>query len=107
MCSRKPQRNDRSLRPLTTLCTIYNGDLPADRGRRARVALMMFNDVILRTALRFSLDVIELRLVCTEHSDYANPIEPSGSGGQKIADAIARALGAAGHPTRRATLSAA
>jgi hypothetical protein len=34
-----------------------------------------------------------LRLVCTEPSDYANPIEPSGSGGRKIALAIAASLG--------------
>jgi hypothetical protein len=90
----------------TTLCTIYNGELPGDRGRRARVALMMFNDVIVRTSLRFSVNVIELRLVCAEHADFANPIEPSGTGGLKIANAIARAIGATGNPTRRATLFA-
>jgi len=40
------------------------------------------------------LDVLELRLICTEPEDYANPIEPSGQGGLKIARAIARAIGA-------------
>jgi hypothetical protein len=49
-----------------------------------------------------AIDVIDLRLVCTEASDYANPIEPSGTGGKKIADAIAAAVGAsAGHATSR------
>ncbi len=54
---------------------------------------MMFNDVIARTAHAHGLDLIELRLVCTKPSDYANPIEPSGAGGAKIARAIASALG--------------
>jgi hypothetical protein len=37
--------------------------------------------------------VIDLRLVCTEPADYANPIEPSSGGGEKIARAIVTALG--------------
>jgi hypothetical protein len=40
--------------------------------------------------------------VCAEESDYANPIEPSGSGGKKIAAAIAAAVGA-GPAQERAT----
>lgn len=81
-------------RPVT-LCTIYNGNLP-DPGyaRIARVALALFNDAILRTAFELRLPVIELRLVCNEPADYANPIEPSGRGGRKIAQVIARAVGA-------------
>jgi len=77
-----------------TLCTVYNGDLPEDQAALARVALMIFNDAILRTAFERSAGVIDLRLVCNEASDYANPIEPSGRGGLKIANAIARAAGA-------------
>jgi hypothetical protein len=77
----------------TTVCTIYNGDLEPEQARTARVALMTFNDVILRTAFEYRVDVIELRLICTDRADYANPIEPSGPGGLKIARAIARALG--------------
>jgi len=78
-----------------TLCTIYNGNLPdPEYARNARVALALFNDAILRTAFELRLPVIELRLVCSEPADYANPIEPSGPGGRKIAMAIARAVGA-------------
>ena len=73
----------------TTICTIYNGALAEDEARLARIALMTFNDVVLRTAFEHSLDVIDLRAVCNEASDYANPIEPSGEGGRKIAAAIA------------------
>jgi len=78
-----------------TVCTIYNGNLPENDRRNARIALMMFNDVIIRVALAIGADILDLRAVCTEESDYANPIEPSGQGGAKIARAIAQAVGAA------------
>lgn len=77
-----------------TVCTIYNGALEPERAALARVGLMLFNDVILRVSFEHALKVIDLRLICTEPADYANPIEPSGRGGLKIADAIARACGA-------------
>jgi len=77
-----------------TICTIYNGALDAELARPARVALMTFNDVILRVAFAHHASVIDLRGICIERSDYANPIEPSGTGGWKIASAIARAVGA-------------
>jgi hypothetical protein len=75
-----------------TVCTIYNGNLGLDEAPRAVTALTLFNDVILQTSLRVGVSVIELRAVCNEISDYANPIEPSGSGGLKIARAIVRSL---------------
>ena len=77
-----------------TLCTIYNGAFEEpDLAARARVALMMFNDVILRAAFEHHASAIDLRLICNEKADYANPIEPSGPGGRKIAKAIVRATG--------------
>jgi hypothetical protein len=79
--------------PQTTLCTVYNGNLAPDQAPTARVALMMFNDVILRSAFEWRLPVIDLRLICSDPADYANPIEPSGAGGEKIARAIAATLG--------------
>lgn len=76
------------------ICTIYNGRLEdAEEAARGRIALMLFNDVILRVALEHGATVIDLRLVCTEFGDYANPIEPSGPGGLKIAKRILRATG--------------
>lgn len=83
-----------ALRRSTVVCTIYNGALPPDQAPLARVALMMFNDVIVRAALSRRVDIVELRAICTEREDFANPIEPSGQGGRKIAHAIARAAGA-------------
>lgn len=76
----------------TRLCTIYNGNLGEAEAPLARVALMAFNDVILRVAFARGISVIDLRFVCSEPEDYANPIEPSGRGGQKIAAAITRSL---------------
>ena len=82
----------------TVVCTIYNGNLEPARARPARVALTPFNDVILRFAVERRLTGIDLRLVCSDPADYANPIEPSGRGGLKIARAIARAVGADSGP---------
>ena len=89
------------LQRITALCTIYNGALEPPRALLARVALATFNDVIIDTAVARHVDLIELRRVCAEPDDYANPIEPSGRGGRKIAQAIGRCLGAlerAHHP---------
>ena len=86
-----------------TVCTIYNGNFGDHVMQRlAPTALIMFNDVILRTAFELGLPAIELRIVCSEPEDYANPIEPSVQGGRKIAQAIIRAVqgqeGASGAP---------
>jgi lysophospholipase L1-like esterase len=81
------------LRLPLTVCTIYNGNLEPSIERIAATALAVFNDAILRLAAEHSVQVIELRLVCTEPGDYANPIEPSVAGGAKIARAIVRAVG--------------
>jgi hypothetical protein len=80
----------------TTVCTVYEGNLEPQFAFEARVALMLFNDAILRAAFERGADVIDLRLVCTDPADYANPIEPSGPGGSKIARAILMAAGAGG-----------
>ncbi len=76
-----------------TVCTIYNGNLPdAQMQRLASTALTVFNDAILRGAIETGTPVIDLRLVCSEPTDYANPIEPSVRGGAKIARAVVRAV---------------
>jgi lysophospholipase L1-like esterase len=73
----------------TTICTIYNGNLGPPAQRLATTALALFNDAIQRAANERRLAVIELRRVCDQPGDYANPIEPSVQGGAKIARAIA------------------
>ncbi len=71
------------------VCTIYNGCFPDKSYQRiASLALAIFNDVIIRVAIERGLSVIDLRLICTAPTDYANPIEPSSIGGEKIAKVI-------------------
>lgn len=74
----------------TAVCTIYDAIPGIDPVERT--GLCVFNDVILREAFRIRLPVIDLRLVCTNAADYSrsSPIEPSVTGGGKIARAIAR-----------------
>ena len=76
--------------PLST-CTIYNGNFPEPQQAAATTGIALFNDVIYRESGRRNLPVIELRDVCTDLVHYANPIEPSESGGLAIAQAITRA----------------
>lgn len=78
----------------TAVCTIYDGALEPARATAARIGVALFNDVIVRAAVDARVDVLELRSVCTEPADYANPIEPSGRGGRKIARALAVMTGA-------------
>ena len=79
------------------VCTIYNkipvhksGHLPIE----AMTALALFNDVITEEAAKRDLPVIDLRMICDQESDYSevSPIEPSRSGGKKIAYAIAKSF---------------
>jgi len=73
----------------TAICTVYYPRYPeAVLQRMAVTALTVFNDCIIRAAFAHSLPLLDLRLICTEEVDYANPIEPSARGGEKIARAI-------------------
>jgi hypothetical protein len=76
----------------TAVCTIYESIPGLDRN--LRTALSLFNDVILREAIRAQIPVIDLRHICTLPGDYSviSPIEPSSAGGIKIAKAIAALL---------------
>jgi hypothetical protein len=92
---RAPPRRPRARAPGHPLHDLQRQPRPAGPAART-VALAVFNDAIHRLAVEHALAVIELRLVCTEPTDYANPIEPSVQGGAKIARAIVRALAGAG-----------
>jgi lysophospholipase L1-like esterase len=76
----------------TAVCTIYDTPSDAPNHRVIRTALALFNDVITRAAFSEGLPLIDLRLICSDDDDYANPIEPSAKGGEKIAGAIARLI---------------
>lgn len=73
----------------TTLCAIYYPNYPDDFLQEVgQIAVSVFNDVVMAEAFRRKLPLIDLRLVCSESRDYANPIEPSAIGGAKIAHVI-------------------
>lgn len=74
-------------------CTVYEPRFEHPEERRAvTAALGVFDDAIVRAAHAAGLPVIELRAVCTDDADFANPIEPSTAGGAKIARAIRDAV---------------
>ena len=74
----------------TAICTVYYPRFPdAALQKVAVAALTVFNDSIVRAAFARGLPLLDLRLICTEARDYANPIEPSARGGEKIARTIA------------------
>lgn len=75
----------------TAACTIYNPRFSDAHIQTITVAaLTLFNDAIMRAVFQARVPLIDLRLICSEHSDYANDIEPSSQGGMKIASAIAQ-----------------
>ena len=91
----------------TTFCTIYYPRfrakslervqefmLPYSRGfniqEMAMAAETVFNDVITYEVFKRGLPLIDLRVLCDDDEDFANPIEPSCIGGMKIARTISR-----------------
>ena len=71
------------------VCTIYEPRYPeAVRRRLSATALTVINDSITREAFARDIDLIDLRVVCDEDRDFANPIERSVAGGAKIARSI-------------------
>lgn len=77
----------------TAINTIYDTRYSdADRASVANTALAVYNDAITREAFARGLPLIDLRLILSEQADYANPIEPSAKGGEKIARAVATLL---------------
>jgi lysophospholipase L1-like esterase len=75
------------------LCTVYEGDLKSDVmlaqfDKAGQAMLKMHNDTVYYLASKFEVDILELRNIFTNEEDYANPIEPSHIGGEKLAKAI-------------------
>lgn len=79
------------LRLPVAVCTIYDARFPDPQEQRHVVAALSFlNDIITREVFARNLSLIDLRLICNEDADYANPIEPSARGGDKIATVITK-----------------
>ena len=94
-------KNALSLNIPTTICTIYkpcfyhpdmsrvgtyvgNGVSSTDLQNVSVTALTAFNDVILQEAVTTGIPLMDLRVMYDNVADYANPIEPSTIGGQKM-----------------------
>jgi hypothetical protein len=90
----------------TAVCTIYDTPPSGPDQPVIKAALALFNDRITRAAFSRRLPLIDLRLICSDDSDYANPIEPSVQGGDKIAGAIAALARAAEADWGRAVIVA-
>ena len=80
------------------VCTIYDS-IPVSRSEHLTesmlIGLNLYNGVITKLADRYGVTILDLRNICTEDSDYSevSPIEPSSSGGLKIAKAINATFG--------------
>ena len=73
----------------TAICTIYRGNFADTYMQQlAEIGTSVFNDVITYEASARNLPLIDLRVIFTKVEDYANPIEPSAIGGEKLARAI-------------------
>ena len=74
------------------VCTVY--DSVPGMPKELCAALALFNDVILKVAIQRGIPVLDLRMICTEPSDYSkvSPIEPSSAGGTKIVESLVRAI---------------
>jgi len=82
-----------SYRANLLLLTIYEGDLGRTDEFRgvldsSKIMASALNDIVYKTAKKYGADVLELRHIFTSSEDYANPIEPSHIGGEKLAKAI-------------------
>ena len=87
------------------ICTIYRPNFPdGDSQRMTSTALGLFNDVIVEEASLRRLPIIDIRAIFTDSGDYANPIEPSVQGGQKLADEIVGLIDDWGSGTNRGSL---
>jgi len=79
------------------LCTIYEGDLKRDPilsliEKQGLAMVGLLNDSITLLGKKYNIDVLELRNIFVTPEDYANPIEPSHIGGEKLAKAILKWL---------------
>lgn len=89
----------------TVVCTIYNPVFPDPQTKLlATTGLMIFNDSIIRLAAEAGVPLIDLRLVCSDAADFANPIEPSAIGGAKIAAHIVQVVTSHRFGDRRSTI---
>lgn len=82
-----------ALRLPVVLSTIYDPRFEDPQQQQMCVAALgVFNDVITRAAATRGWPLVDLRVIFSEPTDYANAIEPGSQGGKKLARAIAAAI---------------
>lgn len=86
------------------VCTVYNR--PPTLSAAELTLLALFNEVIIEEAVLRHVPIIDLRVICSEPSDFSDssPIEPSRQGGQKIVDAISYLACNSGLPSECCTI---
>ena len=92
-------------RPLV-ICSCYNPcfgpfEVTTVSQAAANTTMALVADAVLRVATRLGVPVVDLRRVLTGTGDFANPIEPSSAGGEKIGRAIVSVVRS--HPFQRKT----
>jgi len=77
------------------LCSVYAGSFPDQRLQSCvELVVALFQDRVRQIADEHRLPFIDLRHVCREEDDFVQCIEPSESGGKKIAQALASVIDA-------------
>lgn len=72
------------------LCAVYGSSFPDPRTQAcADLIVGLFHDRIRQTAEEHRLPVIDLRRICWRETDFVQSIEPSDTGGRRIAAALA------------------
>ena len=85
----RARAHDRRMLVLTIYRPRFHLDgYPSEIQTAVEPLLSVFNDVIQEEARSVSADVLDLRTICTSDADFANAIEPSDTGGRKIAAEI-------------------
>ena len=60
--------------------------------KKSMAGLAVYNDIITKEAFKAGVPLIDLRVLCNNDEDFANPIEPSAIGGKKIAKTIKKVV---------------
>ena len=72
----------------TVVCTIYHPNSEAEKQSVMDIGVSLFNDVIVEETNKARIPVLDIRGIFLNREDYANEIEPSSIGGQRLAAAI-------------------
>ena len=94
-----------STRLPTLVCTMYPPRYPNwEQQQAACAALAVFNDRLIRRVFAAKLPLVDLSLVCTDETDYADATRLSKQGLRKASNVVVSALYAVGRDPSRADI---